>query len=37
VPARKKELIMKKEDYWMVGLVSFAIVWVILFGLGFMG
>jgi hypothetical protein len=28
---------MKKEDYWMVGLVAFAIVWVTLFGLGFMG
>jgi hypothetical protein len=37
LPNFKKELTMKKEDYWMVGLVAFAILWVTFFGLGLMG
>lgn len=28
---------MKKEDIWMVSLVVFAIIWVVLFGVGVMG
>jgi len=31
------EYAMKKEDFWMIGLVAFAVLWTALFGMGVMG
>lgn len=33
----KGEYVMKKEDFWMIGLVGFAIIWTSLFGMGVFG